>query len=232
MLESNEITCIDVNKSGILVSVGKDHNIRLYDLNCDAEMFKSYPSSNHVNGKDNTINPDGHSAKLFTVKFDKTNENVFLTAGWDRLVKIWDKRTSNGCVGSIYGPLICGDGIDIKKNMILTASWLKRESLKLWDIRNTSKEIKLLPIQSSINGEYLYSAKFCDNFNDNNLNILACGSGTNSIHLVNYEQVKNIHTFKYETSLFCLDSIYSGSLFASGSSKNLLIGLSKNSTEL
>ena len=34
-------------------------------------------------------------------------------------------------VRSIYGPYICGDGIDIWEDSVLTASWVARDALQV-----------------------------------------------------------------------------------------------------
>lgn len=55
-----------------------------------------------------------HTNRIQAVKFSNTSNDVFFTGGWDRSVKIWDKRTPNGFVNSINGPFICGsDAIDV-----------------------------------------------------------------------------------------------------------------------
>jgi len=54
----------------------------------------------------------GHSSRVFTVKFDKDNENIMISGGWDKTVQIWDLR-EGGPVRSLLGPLICGDALDI-----------------------------------------------------------------------------------------------------------------------
>ena len=47
-----------------------------------------------------------------------------LSGGWDYRVIFWDLReTEKKPVKSIYGPLICGDGIDISEDIVLTSSW-------------------------------------------------------------------------------------------------------------
>jgi len=56
------------------------------------------------------------------VKFDKEDSNLLLSGGWDYRVILWDLRERKPVQG-FYGPLICGDGIDIHEDNILTASW-------------------------------------------------------------------------------------------------------------
>ena len=48
--------------------------------------------------------------------------------------QVWDVR-SDQVVRSIHGPYICGDGIDIWEDSILTASWLAHDALQVCFIR-------------------------------------------------------------------------------------------------
>lgn len=55
----------------------------------------------------------GHTMRIFCVKFNKDleNPNLLYSGGWDQNLITWDLRTKKPA-SSIYGPLICGDGID------------------------------------------------------------------------------------------------------------------------
>jgi len=79
----------------------------------------------------------GHKNKLFCTKFDIENPNIVYSGGWDRNLNIWDIRAGQGLQGTIYGPMICGEGIDVnpKTHQILTGSQTPDEPLQLWDIR-------------------------------------------------------------------------------------------------
>lgn len=114
-----------------------------------------------------------------------------------------------------------------KGNFILSASWLRENSLQLWDLRNIKNPFAQLPINNAPDGEYLYSAKFCDNKNDDNKLIMACGSGTKSVHLVDYEKLQNISVLPCSAPLYCIDSLYSGCIFACGSTRNFFVGIGK-----
>lgn len=56
---------------------------------------------------------DGHTNRIFSVKFDPFNPNVVYSGGWDSMVKIWDIRQRK-CSGTILGPQLCGDALDVK----------------------------------------------------------------------------------------------------------------------
>ena len=51
--------------------------------------------------------------RIFCVKFnkDEENPNLLYSGGWDQNLITWDLRTRKPA-SSIYGPLICGEGID------------------------------------------------------------------------------------------------------------------------
>jgi WD40 repeat protein len=46
---------------------------------------------------------NGHTNRIFSVKYDPTMANVVYSGGWDCIVNIWDLRTG-GVIGSISGP--------------------------------------------------------------------------------------------------------------------------------
>jgi hypothetical protein len=84
-------------------------------------VVKLYTSADNYLAEHHAENSEGfqtgskNAHRLFSIKFDKNNQDVFYTGGWDRNVKIWDLRLKNGIVSTIYGNLnICADGIDVK----------------------------------------------------------------------------------------------------------------------
>lgn len=128
-----------------MASVGKDFHIRLYDTNlnnssninkilkiygseCESlplysstkthSMFENITrslSSNLSVSSSSLSSSKCHSNRLQCIKFSDTSNDLLFTGGWDRTVKIWDKRTSKGFINTINGPFICGsDAIDVK----------------------------------------------------------------------------------------------------------------------
>jgi len=254
--EPDEISCIDFCRdASCFASVGKDYTIKLYDSNLNNSasfnrVVKSYgcfvssdPPNTMSNSPNDTIN--SHSNRLQSVEFSNASNDILFTGGWDRTVKIWDKRTQTGLVNTIHGPFICGsDAIDINNHLVLTAAWVKDNALSLWDMRNTKKKLQTLPIKKNARedlkgGEYLYACKFFSStqFNlnevqersekraskhssrENYSTVLACGSGTQSLHLMDYDEPLNkqhLDSFDCKSPLYCLDAIYSCSLIACG----------------
>lgn len=110
----------------------------------------------------------------------------------------------------------------------------------------------------SQSGEYLYGCKFFSSCNQsfdcdeevvtassprkdnggkssvNKLNystVLACGSGTQSLHLVDYEQAssgRHLTAVDCQSPLYCLDAIYSCSLIACGGMKKFFMMMSSS----
>ena len=53
-----------------------------------------------------------HSMRVYCCKFAKKDSNIIFSGGWDQNLITWDTRVGKP-VSSIFGPLICGDGIDV-----------------------------------------------------------------------------------------------------------------------
>ena len=85
---------------------------------------------------------------------------MLISAGWDEMVLLWDLRTGFS-EKYIYGPLVCGDALDIKEGMILTGSWRDNKQVQLWDIR-TGQNKKNIPWDEFTfeRKSFVYSAQF------------------------------------------------------------------------
>lgn len=186
----NEITSLDFSYDGSSFATGgKDSCVRLYDSET-LGLKRIYTGSKHSDMESGEATPliPGHSQKVFSIKFHPDDINVFLSASWDHSLKVWDKR-SNHAVRTIHGPFVCGDGLDIAHNQILTASWLAQDALQLWDYTSGSliKSIKYPSVNHK--GEFLYCARFWDKHN-----IVAAGSGTTDLKVINLPTEKVIAT--------------------------------------
>uniref|UniRef100_A0ABM5GL38 Uncharacterized protein isoform X1 n=1 Tax=Pogona vitticeps TaxID=103695 RepID=A0ABM5GL38_9SAUR len=158
--EENEIHALDFCRDGsAFATAGKDRHVRLYDSHT-TQLFQVFEPPDFMAGDE--FGPlSGHSRRIFALRFHPTELHLFLTGGWDNSVKVWDKRVPKGARSAISGPHICGPGIDVKGDLVLTGSWVPRNALQLWDLR-TSRLCQNLPFPgSSAQGEFLYSARFC-----------------------------------------------------------------------
>ena len=121
----NPLFTIDYSADGKkFATAGKDYAVRVYD-----EATKTLVSK--MEGGYHAIQK-GHSNRVFSLKFDKNDDNVVVSGGWDNTVQVWDLRTERS-VRSFYGPHICGDAIDISGGTILTGSYRMDEQLQTWD---------------------------------------------------------------------------------------------------
>ncbi|KAM6440347.1 uncharacterized protein PHA67_022569 isoform 3-T3 [Liasis olivaceus] len=95
------------------------------------------------------------------------------------LCQVWDKRVPKGAQSVINGPHICGPGIDVQGERVLTASWVPRDALQLWDLR-MSRLWQNVPFPGNpTQGEFLYSAQFCTEDV-----VVAGGSGTSGAGII------------------------------------------------
>lgn len=90
-------------------------------------------------------------------------------------------------------------------------------------------------------GDYLYACKFFASNSqhsgpgqsnpDSFSTVLACGSGTQSVHLIDYEadeKYRHITSLFLKSPLYCLDTMYASSLIACGSMKKFLTLMTTN----
>ena len=97
-----------------MATAGRDAHVRIYD-----ETTKSLVHTLKERG-----DFPGHSNRIFSVKFNPFNPNILFSAGWDNTMQIYDIR-EKGPVGSIFGPHVCGDAIDVRFDgyTVLTGSY-------------------------------------------------------------------------------------------------------------
>lgn len=159
------------NDSRRIVTVGSSEQVYIYDIESGTKTYSCEPSPT-------TIVMDGHRFRVFAVKYHPSENHSFITGGWDDTVQFWDERQERS-QGRIFGPHICGDGLDIdpKFNHILSASWRKQDSLQVWDF-TSGKLIKTIPSEYG-NESLLYSCQWmgqnhivCGGCDENSLKII------------------------------------------------------------
>ena len=120
--------------------------------------------------------PDGapiNSGRIQSMRF--YDENTIVTCGWGHTLRMWDRRTSR-CVASIYGPYVCGDGIDISGNLCAVASYREEEQLQLWDLA-AQKMVVNLPWKGAVPTSPVML--FCCKFSPSGLTLIAGGNEGN-----------------------------------------------------
>ena len=149
---------LDYSKDGSLFAIGgEDKILRIYDENMKILTSKFLSGSNYT---------QGHKSRINSVCFHKNDStgnynNILVSGGWDQRVIICDTRTNKIC-GTIFGPYICGDSIDLKDHLLLTGSFYPDSNIELWDLRNY-KLFDPLPLSKTLLSSNVYSSQFSKN---------------------------------------------------------------------
>ena len=221
---NNPLMCVDYSSDGLLFATGgNDKIVRLYDDNTKTLIKKlerhRYDLPEHYN-------------RIFSVKFSKKDPNLLLSAGWDNTILIYDLRAKE-VQNYLYGPHVCGDGMDLKEDLLLTVSWEKEDQIQLFDLR-TNKKVGVFQMiieedkkQSLDNISYLYSCRF----NPVNTTFCVTGSNRNYLRIYDYSnlnldkltesKIKGIHDIKdLNNPCYCCDYNLKGDTLAYGCAKS------------
>ncbi|XP_071964100.1 uncharacterized protein [Antedon mediterranea] len=208
----NEINALDFSSSGeAFATGGKDLSVRIYDTETN-ELSRQYDGLNSINNIIDDQGDCGHGKRIFALKYHPDADRIFFSGGWDNCIKIWDSRTSQGVQGTIAGPHICGSGLDVKDGKLLTASWVNKDALQIYDWSSQRLE-STIPVETEeASGEFLYAAQFCDNDV-----IIAGGSGTNNVQAISRISGKVLGKIDMDGKpVQALDSTHGGRLIAVG----------------
>ena len=199
--QNNPLMCVDYSYDGLLFATGgNDKVVRLYDDNTKTLISKlekhRYDLPEHYN-------------RIFSVKFSKKDPNLLLSAGWDNTILLYDIRARE-VQNYLYGPHVCGDGLDLKDDLLLTVSWEKEDQIQLFDLR-TNKKIGVFQMTINENEKnsldnicYLYSCRF----NPVNTTFCVTGSNKNYLRIYDYSNLNynNLTEAKIK-SIFDLDDL-------------------------
>ena len=221
---NNPLMCVDYSYDGLLFATGgNDKVVRLYDDNTKTLIQKlerhRYDLPEHYN-------------RIFSVKFSKKDPNLLLSAGWDNTILLYDLRAKE-VQNYLYGPHVCGDGLDLKDDLLLTVSWEKEDQIQLFDLR-TNKKIGVFQMKieddkknSLDNISYLYSCRF----NPANTTFCVTGSNRNYLRIYDYSnlnldnltesKIKGIYDLKdLNEPCYCCDYNLKGDKLAYGCAKS------------
>lgn len=181
--KDNPLMCCDYSVNGkYFATGGNDKVVRLYDDETKTLVSKLETRSIHL---------PQHSNRIFSVKFHPTDENLLFSAGWDNTILLYDVRAKE-TQDFLYGPHVCGDGMDVKGDLLLCASWSKTDQIQFFDLKNKKKIgnfqviVKENKVSEDLNDiSYLYSCRFSPN------NELFCvtGSNNNMLRIYDYSKI-------------------------------------------
>ncbi|XP_069775340.1 uncharacterized protein [Narcine bancroftii] len=132
--EDNQLYTVDISADGAtFATAGRNRGIRIYDTRNNHLINVLEPADHVTSGKE--LKPiDGHTRRIYALRFHPQERHIFVSGGWDD---------------------------SIKNNKILTGSWVARNALQIWDFRKSSVE-KNVAFPSSIDhGEFIYAARYC-----------------------------------------------------------------------
>lgn len=233
----NQLYTCDYNHDGThLATAGRDLKIRIYDESTKSVAYTL---------KDSDSLP-GHSNRIFCVKFDPWDKNIIYSGGWDNSLCIYDLR-KGGPVAQMYGPHVCGEAIDARRDgKLITGSYRVEDALQLWDLKmnkvcsvlnwnggwedpKTEADLKKImhegpPSPKSKKKEvpvpFIYSA--CFSKPDQSL-IVAGGAGRNEVRLWEYESGNLICNISdLEQSILTVDFANQSQRFAFGATDSCL----------
>lgn len=182
--EGNPLMCCDYSIDGFnFATGGNDKVVRLYD-----DLTKTMISK--LESKKITL--PQHSNRIFSVKFSPDDPNLLFSGGWDNSILLYDIRAKE-VQNFLYGPHICGDSMDLKEDLLLTASCEKDNQIQIFDIRMLKqKAVFQMTIDGSNNNtlsnvSYLYSCRF----NPVKSNFCVTGSNKNCLRIYDYKNLDN-----------------------------------------
>ena len=123
----NHLYCLDFTHDGIFLAVaGRDRTVRIYDETTKSLAFEMKQKGKLI----------GHGNRIYCVKFNKGDENIVVSGGWDNNIFVYDMRY-RGPIHAIYGPHICGESIDFKRDGYTMAcgSYRGEDALEIYDLR-------------------------------------------------------------------------------------------------
>lgn len=182
-VECDIYTCDISSDNKIYAMAGRDAEVYVYDLKNNKPIVTlDKISSNKL----------CHSNRIYSLVFQKKDPNIIFTGAWDSTVLMWDVRS--GIAEKLFGgPLISGDTVDVRDNLLLTGAWREKDPIQLWDI-SSAKVIK----SGNWGGEgeqcNLYACKFFENEDA----IIAGGAGSKNFKVFNLELVSTGRHGTYE----------------------------------
>lgn len=116
-------------------------------VECEIKIYDEQTRQEKLSMKNGADGQPGHSLRVFCCKFVKDDDNLIISGGWDKTIKVWDCR-SGDIVRNICGPFVCGDAIDVWDGYILSGSYSDHNQLQMWEF-STGKFIEEISFQTA-----------------------------------------------------------------------------------
>lgn len=195
--KEDQIFSLDYNQSlEQLVYGGKNMTINLFDDE-KKQIIHTYDKGDSYQA--------GHTNRIFCIKYIKEQPNLFISAGWDGTMFLWDTRLKKS-VDSVYGPTISGDSLDVKGNLILAGSYRDRNSLELYDLR-VFKKLCDIETKTSLgeNLNYISSCEFGKGKNSEDYLIAgSCISNLVGIYKKDLVYKPDVMITRLKSSVYCV----------------------------
>lgn len=172
---------------------GSDTKVRLYRRRDEElELIQTYEQ-----GIDNHGAPTlGHTSRIFAIRF--IDANVFLSAGWESSMMLFDLRAGKHALRAFDGPRISGDGIDFRGNTIVTASNRISEQVQVFDFGSG----KMMAHKTV--GSKLFSIRITDR--KSKVCAWFAGNEENALHCLNLKTLEMVSEVTHiPESMFCID---------------------------
>lgn len=205
-LSDDEIYSGDYSNEGFQYLLGcKEGTIKLFDH----QTFTQITAFNSIS------NSQG-ARKVFCIKW--IDDHLFLTGGWNDKITIWDNRTPVPA-REMIGPHICGDSIDIKDNIVISASYKDKDQLSTWEWIHGS-----LINTFSLNSESKKLLPYCAQILPSNKKIaVVAGVGTEEVLLIDIENGQRLGAIPDIPSCVFTMHISTNDKIAIGTGKKALI---------
>ena len=156
------------------MAAGGDGKIYLYD-----EVTRQQIAAMYGNG----LKTPGHQLQVFSTRYLPNDNNILLTGGWDRTIKIYDTRCKYP-VDNFLGPMICADALDVADDTIIAGSNRQEKPLTLFSLNMRKKILDIEfenPHVRDKTAGYVLGARFSKD-KDSSV-FFVCGAGKNEFRV-------------------------------------------------
>ena len=131
----NHLYSLDFTLDGsLLAAAGRDRHVRIYDEATKAEICAMKERGKLF----------GHANRIFCVKFNKTDQNMLASGGWDNNIFLYDVR-KKGPTHAMYGPMVCGETIEFHSDgySLVAGSYRNDNCLEVYDLRKMERYLNI-----------------------------------------------------------------------------------------